>query len=131
MTMSMLSQFFLKQTLIANNYQCLYLVICMSLIHQISTQVISSDLKGKGNTYYLKKERWLKDSRYHRKISRICVDKELKTTMDLDYKPSHLAVVELERSFPGMDNFHSPLWSQPNQIFYPQDGIKNGKKGKM
>ena len=74
---------------------------------------------------------WLKKSRYHRKISRICVDKELKTTMDLDYKPSHLAIVELERSFPGMDNFHSPLWSQPNQIFYPQDGIKNGEKGKM
>ena len=51
--------------------------------------------------------------------------------MDLDYKPSHLAVVELERSFPGMDNFHSPLWSQPNQIFYPQDSEENGKKGKI
>ena len=51
--------------------------------------------------------------------------------MDLDNKPSHLAIVELERSFPGMDNFQSPLWSQPNQIFYPQDGIKNGEKGKM
>ena len=94
--------------------------------------MISSDLQGKGNTYYMKKVySWLKKSRYHRKISRICVDKELKTTMDLDNKPSHLAVVELERSFPGMDNFQSPLWSQPNQIFYPQDGIKNGEKGKM
>ena len=93
--------------------------------------MISSGFKGKGNTYFLKKERWFEDSRCHRKISRICVDKELKTTMDLDNKPSHLAIVELERSFPGMDNFQSPLWSQPNQIFYPQDGIKNGEKGKM
>ena len=94
--------------------------------------MISSDLEGKGNTYYLKKERLEKDSGYHRKISRICIDKELKTTrINSDYKHSDLAVVELERSFPDMDNFHSPLWNQPNQIFYPQDGIKNGKKGKM
>ena len=91
--------------------------------------MISSDLEGKGNTYYLKKERLEKDSGYHRKISRICIDKELKTTSD--YKHSDLAMVELERSFSDMDNFQSPLWSQPDTIFYPQDGIKNGKKGKL
>ena len=96
------------------------------------TQVISTGFKGKGNTYFLKKERWFEDSRYHRKISRICIDKELRTTrINSDYKYSDLAVVELERSFPNMDNFHSPLWSQPNQIFYPQDSEENGKKGKM
>ena len=96
------------------------------------TQVISTGFKGKGNTYFLKKERWFEDSRHHRKISRICIDKELRTTrINSDYKYSDLAVVELERSFPDMDNFHSPLWSQPNQIFYPQDSEENGKKGKM
>ena len=80
----------------------------------------------------MKKERWFEDSRYHRKISRICIDKELRTTkINSDYKYSDLAVVELEKSFLDMDNFHSPLWSQPNQIFYPQDSEENGKKGKM
>ena len=94
--------------------------------------MISTGFKGKGNTYFLKKERWFEDSRYHRKISRICIDKELKTSrINSDYKYSDLAVVELERSFPDMDHFHSPLWSQPNQIFYPQDSEENGKKGKM
>ena len=80
----------------------------------------------------MKKEKLHKDSGYHRKISRICTDKELKTTrINSDYKHSDLAIVELDRSFPDMDDFQSPLWSQPDKIFYPQDGIKNGKKGKM
>ena len=100
--------------------------------------MISSERRGrkgkpKGNTYYLKKERLEKDNGYHRKISKICIDKKLKTEaiINSDYKHSDLAIVELERKFPDMDNFHSPLWSQPNEIFYPQDGRKNGKKGTL
>ena len=57
----------------------------------------------------------------HLKIARICIDKEHEN----QYRHSELAIVELESSFPNMDNFRSPLWSQPNEIFYPQDGSTN------
>ena len=57
----------------------------------------------------------------HRKIARICIDKDYKS----QYRHSELAIVEMESRFPNMDNFRSPLWSQPDEIFYPQDGSTN------
>ena len=57
----------------------------------------------------------------HRKIARICIDKDYEN----QYRHSGLAIVEMESRFPNMDNFRSPLWSQPNEVFYPQDGSTN------
>ena len=78
-----------------------------------STQVTSS---GK-STYLLRRHTLKWNSRFHRKISRICVNEAYNSHFDR----SELAIVELESPFTDMDPFHSPLWSQPNGIFYPQD----------
>ena len=79
----------------------------------ISTQVISS---GK-STYFLRRDTLKRNSGIYRHISRICVNEDYKSHFDR----SHLAIVELESPFTDMNPFYSPLWSQPNKIFYPQD----------
>ena len=58
-----------------------------------------------------------RNSGIYRHISRIYVNEEYNSTKDR----SDLAIVELESPFTDMYPFHSPLWSQPNEIFYPQD----------
>jgi hypothetical protein len=79
----------------------------------ISTQVISS---GK-STYFLRRDTLKRNSGIYRHISRICINEDYKSHFDR----SHLAIVELESPFTDMNPFYSPLWSQPNKIFYPQD----------
>ena len=79
----------------------------------ISTQVISSS----ESTYLLRRYTLKRNSGIYRHISRICVNEDYKSHFDR----SHLAIVELESPFTDMNPFYSPLWSQPNGIFYPQD----------
>ena len=93
----------------------MYIVLTSYFINTylIYAQVISS---GK-STYLLRRYTLKRNSGIYRHISRICVNEDYKSHFDR----SHLAIVELESPFTDMNPFYSPLWSQPNGIFYPQD----------